>query len=78
MKGGDKVATNETMKAGDLLRSAAKLIDRAKAQLDVGEKPCRTCRCRVFDNPTHARVNERIAQMPTKLAEMAEWLKDGG
>lgn len=56
----------------ELLRSAARLIDRAQTQLNLKEKSaCSGCGSRVFENQTHARVNERIVDQPKKLRDLA-------
>lgn len=61
--------------APDLLRQAARLILKAKQQLNLNEKPCGECSCRVFSNPVHMKAGERIGAMPTKLHEVADTLE---
>lgn len=69
------MADNVEMAAPDLLRSAAKLIERAKKKLNVVEHKCGSCQNRVFENPKHARVFERITSIPSKLGELADVLE---
>jgi hypothetical protein len=58
---------NEAMKPDALLEAAAALVQRALAQLDVGESACVTCSARRFRNKDHARVYENLSAVPSRL-----------
>lgn len=62
---------NTEMKAPDLLRSAAKLIERALVQLDTTSAPCPHCRTTLFRNLDHGRVTEQLSNLPGKLIALA-------
>ena len=68
---------NQEMQVPDLLRSAARLIDRALDQLNLIEAPCR-CGRPCFENRDHAQVNEQFAATPGKLREAASRLAKPG
>ena len=66
---------NEEMKASDLLRAAARLIDKAIAQLDPKEGTCDRCGHREFGNKPVAKVLEQLVDQPAKLRQQAARLE---
>lgn len=70
---------NREMEAPELLRNAAKLVDRALLKLDMREYPCLECGTRHFRNRAHAKVYEALTNTPLRLQEAANRLenKDG-
>lgn len=62
---------NRDMSPPDLLRSAAKLIERALVQLDTTSAPCPHCRTTLFRNLDHGRVTEQLVNLPGKLIQLA-------
>lgn len=67
---------NETMSPAGLLRAAARLVERAHAQLDTRqEEGCACCGAKRFANIQQARVADRIAETPRKLTESADILE---
>ena len=66
---------NEEMKAPDLLRAAARLVDRAVLQLDMAPLPdCRECGRHRTSNVLHARIYEQLSDLPEKLKLAADKL----
>jgi hypothetical protein len=66
---------NEEMGPAGLLRAAARLVERAQAQLDTTQTlRCAHCGSRRFNDIAQARVADRIAETPRKLAEAADAL----
>lgn len=58
----------------DLLREAARLIDRAVLKLDTSSEHCPTCQRREFLNFPHAKLYEKLTDWPEKLRARAdEW-----
>ena len=67
---------NEQMTPAGLLRAAARLVERAHAQLDVTQVAgCQCCGAKRFANIQHARVADRIDETPRKLLESADILE---
>lgn len=62
------------MSAPDLLRSAARLIEKSLLKLDMAEASCPSCTARLFHDREHARVYESLANTPEKLRNVAERL----
>lgn len=56
----------------DLLRSAARLVERTLIKLDMVEANCPTCEARLFRNREHARIYEQISDTPDKLRRLAD------
>ncbi len=71
----DKPMATE-LDAPDLLRSAARLIERALIQLDVRESNCLECGTRQFRNLAHAKVYEVTTDKPRQLQEAASRLEN--
>lgn len=69
---------NEEMKAPDLLRSAARLIERAVIQLDTGSTTCEHCHVPKFKNLLHAKAYQQLTDQPHKLTNLAGMLEEGG
>lgn len=67
---------NQEMKASDLLRNAARLVDRAMLQLDHTFTPCRCCHVPVYRNTAQARIYERLTDTPEKLRGIADKLDE--
>lgn len=67
---------NESMRPADLLRAAARLIERAHDHIDVRAAPCPHCDVQLFENVTQARIRERLTETPGKLRAMARELDD--
>lgn len=66
---------NETMTPAGLLRAAARLVEKAHAQMDVRQvEGCTCCGAKRFVNIQQARVADRIAETPRKLNESADIL----
>ena len=65
-----------TLPAPALLRSAAKLIERALIQIDMAEAPCPTCETRLFRSRDSARVYEQLTDLPQRLHAAAAKLED--
>jgi len=53
------------------LRSAAAIVDDARAQLDLGREKCECCNRESFRNYAHAKVHDRLTQMVERLLTMA-------
>jgi hypothetical protein len=64
---------NKQMRAPDLLRSAARLVEEALKQMDMTETAC-TCGARHFHNPVDAKVHEQFSETPRKLRDAADRL----
>jgi hypothetical protein len=64
-----------TQDAPTLLRSAARLIERALIQLDVQESRCVTCGIKRFTNLTHAKAYQQLTDQPDKLTRTADALE---
>lgn len=62
------------LSAPDLLRSAARLIERALIQLDMRESPCLECGTKLFAKFEHAKVYQSFSETPDKLKGAAEKL----
>lgn len=60
-----------------LLLSAARLIERALIQLDMGETKCADCGGRHFHNRTHAKAYERLTNTPARLRGTVTLLTTG-
>lgn len=64
---------NESMPPAALLRAAARLVERAHAQLDTRQvEGCNCCGAKRFVNIQHARVADRIGETPRKLHDAAD------
>ncbi len=63
-----------TQDAPTLLRSAARLVEKALIQLDVKSAPCPHCATTLFHNREVARVYEMVTDTPDKLRRAAERL----
>lgn len=67
---------NETMNPAGLLRAAARLVERAHAQLDTRQvESCTCCGAKRFVDIQQARVADRINETPRKLNESADILE---
>jgi hypothetical protein len=66
---------NEQLPPAELLRSAARLIDLALADLDTRSTACTECRCRRYNNFDHARVFEQLQHVPARLRSASNRLK---
>ncbi len=67
---------NRDMTPAAMLRAAARLVERANAQLDVTpEQGCTCCGAKRFRNIAHARAADRIGETPRKLNETADMLE---
>ena len=60
----------------DLLRSAARLVERALVKLNMTEAACPHCDSRTFANREHARVYEAVTNIPERLRNAAERLAE--
>lgn len=60
--------------AADLLRSAARLIERALIKLDVREVKCGSCGLPHFENKEHAHAYRQLTDTPVKLTRWADVL----
>jgi hypothetical protein len=67
---------NESKAPPELLESAAELIKRAMNQLSNKRTKCKCCGFNVLDDATEARVHERLLQIPDRLVEMADRLRN--
>lgn len=61
--------------APDLLREAARLIDRALLKLDHRSAPCCTCSRMLQEHRGHGRVTEQVGGWPRRLRDMADELQ---
>jgi hypothetical protein len=77
MTNGNRKSDATEMDATGLLQSAARLVERAIMKLDVHETACASCGGRHFDNRTHAKAYERLANTPERLRQVAVLLRDG-
>lgn len=66
----------ESLKAPDLLRNAARLVERARQQLDGHGERCGCCKGFRFTDLTQARIRTRLEEMPRRLNEMANQLSE--
>jgi hypothetical protein len=64
-----------TMSVDDLLRAAARLIERALIHLNVDKDTCAKCGTTHYHNKTHARLYLRYTDLPNKLKESADELE---
>lgn len=63
---------NTEMPAPELLISAARLIERAAAQLNTTSRKCPCCNDDLYENLDHARVaNQQLKELPEKLRAAA-------
>lgn len=60
--------------AADLLRSAARLVERAITKLNMAEATCPTCDARLFADRENARIYQALAETPERLRNTAERL----
>ncbi len=67
---------NKELPAPELLRNAGRLIERALLQLNMREQECGECGTRHFSNTSHAKVYERLTDVPLKLQTLASTLED--
>ena len=72
----EKASDATTLGAADLLRNAARLVERALIQLDMQEAACPHCDARTFANREHARVYEAVTNIPERLRNAAERLQE--
>ncbi len=74
-RGPDATMARE-LSTADLLRSAARLIERALIGLDVKHDFCETCTAIRYTNVIHKRTYDRFTDTPLKLREAADALDD--
>jgi hypothetical protein len=67
-----------TMSASDLLRAAARLIERALIQLDTRKSTCGSCGVEHFGNLPHAKAYKQLTDTPDKLQRTADTLEGKG
>ncbi len=65
-----------TRTASELLREASKLIDTALITLDTSQYRCGGCHGRIFTNHKHAKVYDRLTNVPHRLNTCADSLED--
>ncbi len=63
-----------TLPAADLLRSAARLIERALIQLDMTYTECGECEHKHYNNRDHYFAYQGLTDTPTKLNRLADQL----
>lgn len=66
--------SNHVMGTPDLLRAAARLVDRARADLDTSGERCTCCGLFVKENMTHYTIDTQCASAATKLRRFADEL----
>lgn len=64
------------LSAPELLRSAARLIERALIKLDMAEAPCPNCNARLFHDRDHSKAYEQLADFPNRLNGAAERIQN--
>lgn len=69
--------SNTELPPAALLASAARLIERARAQLNARSRRCETCGGKHYENYEEWNVYSRIFEMPAKLKAMAHDLEHG-
>lgn len=62
--------------AAALLRSAARLIERALIKLDVREVKCEKCSLPHYENKEHAHAYKQLTDTPHKLERWADVLDE--
>ena len=67
---------NEEMGAANLLRAAARLVERSLLKLDMREAPCPHCSARLFANIDQARVYEGLSDTPSRLLAAADRIEE--
>lgn len=65
---------NREMDAPGLLRSAARLVERALGQLNAARRVCPECSVLLYEDKDQGRVHEQFAETPRKLREAANRL----
>jgi len=68
---------NESLPPPELLESAAKLIERAAAQMDARRYACLECGRGAYVSTSEGKAHERLANMPNKLRQVAARLRTG-
>ena len=58
----------------DLLRSAARLVERAIVKLNMAEAACPTCDARLFADRENARIYQPLTDTPERLRNTADRL----
>lgn len=67
---------NESMPTPALLENAAKLIERALTQLNPRRYDCLECGRPAYVDEIDGKANERLANLPNKLRQVATRLRD--
>ena len=62
---------NDELGPAEQLRCAARLIERAVAQLDLTSEKCGCCGARQFKDKTHATVARSLENTPSTLLRQA-------
>jgi hypothetical protein len=66
---------NESMKAPALLRAAARLVQRAREQMNDTAHKCTCCGTERFENLAEARGRQRLGRALNTLEEVAAQLE---
>jgi hypothetical protein len=70
----DDEILNPSMTPPNLLRAAARLIERALIRLDMREEKCERCSTKHYLNFEHAKVYQSLTDSPDKLERLAALL----